>query len=194
MGEQENPTQSQCTFCGRTQDQVDVLVAGLDPVVTICDRCVAQVEELIAASPGHRAQLHVSATPRPPAERQGTGHRVWYIPDGYLPPTSAPGSLVSHESVCVLNTGSKDATVRLTLYFEDRAPMRNIVNIVRAERTLHIRMDKPEHTGEQKLPRGVPYAVRVESDEPIVVQHSRLDTTQPALALFTTLGFPDRTS
>lgn len=120
----------------------------------------------------------------------GAGHRIWYIPDGYLPPTSYAGSLVSHEAVCVLNSGTQDATVRLTIYFEDREPLRDLTSRVPAERTLHIRLDKPEHTGNQRLPTGVPYAIRVESDVPVIVQHSRLDATQPALALFTTIAFP----
>lgn len=120
------------------------------------------------------------------------GHRVWYIPDGYLPPTSYPGSLISHEAVCVLNPGDTDATVRLTIYFEDRAPLRDLINHIPAERTLHIRLDKAEHTGGQALPTGVPYAIKVESDVPIIVQHSRLDATQPALALFTTMGYPQQ--
>ena len=120
----------------------------------------------------------------------GAGHQVWYIPDGYLPPTSYPGSLVSHEAVCVLNTGPHDATVRLTIYFEDREPLRDLTSRVPAERTLHIRLDKPEYTGGQRLPTGVPYAIRVESDVPVIVQHSRLDATQPALALFTTMAYP----
>ena len=120
----------------------------------------------------------------------GAGHQVWYIPDGYLPPTSYPGSLVSHEAVCVLNTGPNDATVRLTIYFEDREPLRDLTSRVPAERTLHIRLDKPEYTGGQRLPTGVPYAIRVESDVPVIVQHSRLDATQPALALFTTMAYP----
>ena len=34
--------------------------------------------------------------------------------------------------------------------------------------------------------RGVPYACAVESDEPIVLQHSRLDTSAGAYTLFTT--------
>jgi hypothetical protein len=120
----------------------------------------------------------------------GAGHRIWYIPDGYLPPTSYAGSLVSHEAVCVLNTGSDDATVRLTIYFEDREPLRELTSRVPAERTLHIRLDNPEHTGKHRLPTGVPYAIRVESDVPVIVQHSRLDATQPALALFTTMAYP----
>lgn len=123
----------------------------------------------------------------------GAGHRDWYIPDGYLPPTSYAGSLISHEAVCVLNTGSEDATVRLTIYFEDREPLRDLTSCVPAERTLHIRLDSPEHTGNHRLPTGVPYAIRVESDVPVIVQHSRLDATQPALALFTTMAYPQDT-
>lgn len=152
------------------------LVSGRTPGVAICHQCASTI------------------TQENKGEPQAAGHHLWYIPDGYLPPTSAPGSYVSHESVCVLNTGLRDATVRLTLYFEHQEPLRDITNVVPAERTLHIRMDKPEFTGGQRLPRGVPYAIRVESNEPIIVQHSRLDATQPALALFTTLGFPDRAS
>ena len=123
----------------------------------------------------------------------GAGHRIWYIPDGYLPPTSYAGSLVSHEAVCVLNTGAENATVRLTIYFEDREPLRDLTSHVPAERTLHIRLDNPQHTGNHRLPAGVPYAIRVESDVPVIVQHSRLDATQPALALFTTMAYPQDT-
>ena len=125
-------------------------------------------------------------TTTPPA----LGHRVWFIPDGYLPPSSYPGALMSHEAVCVLNAGSAEATVRLTIYFEDREPWRDLTSRIPGERTLHIRLDRAEHTGGRQLPTGVPYAIKVESDVPVIVQHSRLDATQPALALFTTLAYP----
>jgi hypothetical protein len=41
-----------------------------------------------------------------------------------------------------------------------------------------------------EIPRGVPYAVRVESSSPVTVQCSRMDTTQPALSLMTALAHP----
>ena len=180
--------QHRCSFCGKAQDQVRRLIAG--PNVYICDECVALCQEMIAEQPGRTSAGTVTMPASPQVAKAPAGHRVWFIPDGYLPPTSAPGELVSHEAVCVLNPGPDDATVRLTVYFEDREPLRELTNVVPGERTLHIRLDKPEHTGGQKLPTGVPYALRVESDVPIIVQHSRLDTTQPALALFTTMGYP----
>jgi hypothetical protein len=38
----------------------------------------------------------------------------------------------------------------------------------------------------------VPVALKVESNVNVVVQHTRLDTTQPALALMTTMAYPVR--
>lgn len=117
------------------------------------------------------------------------GHRVWLIPDGYLPEQST-GDQVSHEAICVLNTGSEDAHLRLNFYFEDQEPVKNVAVTVGAERTRHLRLDDPETVGGIVLPRGVPYAIRVESDLPITVQHSRLDTSQAALTLMTTIAYP----
>jgi hypothetical protein len=117
------------------------------------------------------------------------GARVWLIPDGYLPERSQ-GDQPSHEAICVLNTGTNDATLRITFYFEDRPPLREVAVVVPAERTRHLRTDQPEQLGGQALPRGVPYAVRVTSDHPVVVQHSRLDSSATALALMTTLAHP----
>ena len=42
--------------------------------------------------------------------------------------------------------------------------------------------------GGVELPRGVPYAYEIESDVPIVVQHSRLDTSG-GYTLFTTVAY-----
>ncbi|MDQ3855236.1 MAG: sensory rhodopsin transducer [Chloroflexota bacterium] len=117
------------------------------------------------------------------------GHRIWLVPDGYLPERST-GEQVSHEAICVLNTGEQEAHLTIAFYFEDREPVKGISATVPGERTRHIRIDQPEQLGGAELPRGVPYAVRVESDVPIVVQYSRLDTSQEALALMTTLAHP----
>lgn len=116
------------------------------------------------------------------------GHTNWYIPDGYIPPEST-GKLESHESVCVLNTGDTSANLLFTIYFEDRAPLERIEVAIPGRRTVHVRTSSLQVGGES-IPKGVPYAIEVESDVPIIVQYSRLDTTQPANALMTTLGYP----
>jgi hypothetical protein len=60
-----------------------------------------------------------------------------------------------------------------------------------ARRTLHVRLDDPEALSGTELPRGIPYAYAIESDVPVVLQHSRLDTSTGAYALFTTVAYAD---
>ena len=118
------------------------------------------------------------------------GSRIWLIPDCYYPSTSSPGHYVSHEAICVLNVGDKDAHLKLTLYFEDRDPIRSFKAVCKAGRTNHIRLDKIRDENGNSIPQDVPYAVMVESDQPVVVQYSRLDTTQAEMSLMTTMAHP----
>ncbi|HIW33619.1 MAG TPA: hypothetical protein IAA29_12620, partial [Candidatus Paenibacillus intestinavium] len=69
---------------------------------------------------------------------QAKGEKHWMIPDGYIPPTST-GELVSHESICVLNTSSEQALIAITIFFEDREPIEDIEVVVAGRRTKHIR-------------------------------------------------------
>jgi hypothetical protein len=114
------------------------------------------------------------------------GKRNWFVPDAYLPEESS-GKAVSHEAACLLNTSDEEAQVRLTFYFEDREPVGPVDLTLGARRTWHVRLDDPDQIGGVELPRGVPYAYSVESDVPIVVQHSRLDTSE-GYTLFTTIA------
>ncbi len=121
------------------------------------------------------------------------GHRTWFVADGYIP--STPGEAIkasgyiSHESLCVLNCGPLPAECTLDLYFEDRAPIQGIVFTVGAERTLHYRLDKARDLQGNLLPRDVPYALRLSSLEKVIVQHTRVDVTQPNLALLSVMAW-----
>ena len=114
------------------------------------------------------------------------GAKVWLVPDGFIPEEST-GVQESHEAICVLNTSAEQARLSISYYFEDRAPIKDVVIVVPPERTRHIRTDKMDGV---EIPRGVPYAVRVESSVPVTVQCSRMDTTQPALSLMTAMAHP----
>jgi len=116
------------------------------------------------------------------------GHQLWYIPDGYIPATSS-GSLTSHESICVLNCGGGDALLRITIFFEDRDPLDNIMVVVPSRRTKHIRTSSLQSEG-RSIPVDVPYAIEVQSDVPVIVQYSRLDTTQAENALMSVIAYP----
>lgn len=114
----------------------------------------------------------------------------WYIPDGFYPPTSTGNIYISHESICVLNTDKTDAQIKVTLYFEDRDKMEGFEVECKAERTHHIRMDQLKNKDSKGVPMGVPYAMMVESNIEIVVQYTRLDTTQAELSLMTAIAYP----
>ena len=56
-----------------------------------------------------------------------------------------------------------------------------------ARRTLHLRFNQLEDP--EPVPRDTDYASVIESDVPIVVQHTRLDSRQAENALMTTMAF-----
>ena len=116
------------------------------------------------------------------------GKKVWMIADGYMSNTEK-GNLVSHEAICVLNLSGEDANIDITLYFENAEPMKGLHAVCKNERTNHIRLDKIVADDGRKIPKDTPYAVLVESDQPIVVQASRLDVSQPEYALMTTIAY-----
>jgi hypothetical protein len=116
------------------------------------------------------------------------GKKAWFVPDGYLPGDSSH-DVPSHEAACVLNTSTQEARLAFTFYFEDRDPVGPVHVPVGAGRTRHVRLDDPTAIGGVELPRDVPFAYAVESSEPVIVQHSRLDTSAGAYALFTTIAY-----
>lgn len=118
------------------------------------------------------------------------GKTTWLLPDMFWPTVTHGDSYVSHEAVCVLNVGNADAKVTLTLFYEDREPVEGFCVVCPAMRTTHIRMDMLKDAKGEPVPRGVGYAARVTSDVPVVVQYTRVDTTQPELALMTAMAYP----
>lgn len=110
----------------------------------------------------------------------------WYIPDCYWHSRSS-GVFVSHEAVCVLNTGDTPARIKMTLYFEDRDKLDGYVVEVPAERTLHIRLDRLVNAKGAPIPQDTPYAMVLECEQRLVVQYTRVDTSQPAMAIATTM-------
>ena len=118
------------------------------------------------------------------------GHRRWAVAEGYIPPesTGPEPELLSHETVCILNTGLAPANVHITVYFSDREPAGPYQVTVEPERARHVRFN--DLTQPEPVPLGTDYAFVVESDEPVVVQHTRLDSRQAENAIFSTMAFP----
>ncbi len=117
------------------------------------------------------------------------GYRRWAIPEGFIPEDStgpAP-EMLSHETACILNASGDDAHVEITVYFADREPAGPYEVVVPAKRTKHVRFNELEDP--EPVPKGTDYASVIESDVPIVVQHTRLDSRQSENALMSTIAY-----
>ena len=117
------------------------------------------------------------------------GYRRWAIAEGHIPEWSHADDpvLESHETACILNATGDDAHITITVFFSDRPPAGPYRITVPASRTAHVRFndfDEPE-----PIPRGIDYASVIESDVPVVVQHTRLDSRQSDLALLSTIAY-----
>lgn len=118
------------------------------------------------------------------------GRTRWAIAEGYIPASShgkAP-EMLSHETVCLLNAGETEARVSITIYFADREPVGPYRVTVAPRRTRHVRFN--DLTDPAPVPPATDFASVIESDVPIVAQHTRLDSRQAENALLSTIAFP----
>jgi len=119
------------------------------------------------------------------------GRTRWAIAEGHISSRSSftDRALVSYETACILNAGASDAQVSLTIFFADREPAGPYRVTVPARRTLHLRfndLDRPA-----PIPRDTPYSSVFESDAPIVVQHTRLDSRRAEVSLLSTVAYAE---
>ena len=119
------------------------------------------------------------------------GRTRWAIAEGYIPPYGHghEPEFTSHETACRLNVSDQDAQVVITIVFTDREPAGPYRVMVPARRTRHVRFN--DLTDPEPIPRGTDYASLIESDVPIVVQHTRLDSRQAETALLSTIAFAE---
>lgn len=117
------------------------------------------------------------------------GKKRWAIAEGYIPAYSSSNSreLTSHETVCLLNTTDEEAHITITIFYADRGPSGPYRVTVEPQRTLHLRFN--DLTEPEPVPRGTDFSSVIESDVPIVAQHTRLDSRTQDIALMTTAAY-----
>ncbi|HEX4075414.1 MAG TPA: sensory rhodopsin transducer [Candidatus Acidoferrales bacterium] len=117
------------------------------------------------------------------------GEHRWAIAEGYIPSWShgSEPQMKSHETACMLNAGDKDAHVQITVFFSDRDAVGPYEITIPAGRTKHMRFN--DLTSPQPIPADTNFSSVIESDVPIVVQHTRLDSRQDANALLSTIAY-----
>ncbi len=119
------------------------------------------------------------------------GAKCWAIAEGFIPgqSVSEDPALISHEAACILNAGERDAEVTITIFFEDQEPVGPYRFTVKAKRTKHMRFN--DLSEPKPIPRDTSYASLIVSSEPIVVQHTRLDSRDTHIALLSTVAFAE---
>jgi hypothetical protein len=122
---------------------------------------------------------------------EAIGRRRWAIAEGYIPSESAfsDRALISHETACILNASDREARIEITILFADREPVGPYKVTVGARRTLHLRFNDLKDPA--PVPRDTDYASIFESDVPIIVQHTRLDSRRAELALLSTMAYSE---
>lgn len=121
------------------------------------------------------------------------GSRRWAIPEGYIPKDShgPDPQMTSHETACILNVSDTMAHVRITIFYSDREPGGPYEVTVPPRRTKHLRFNDLQNP---PIPTDTDFASVIESDIPIVVQHTRLDSRQSENALLSTMAYTDTTT
>ncbi len=120
---------------------------------------------------------------------EAIGRRRWALAEGYIPVGShgPEPQMTSHETLCLLNASERAARISIRLFFADREPVGPYRVEVPARRTRHVRLNDLEDPA--PVPRDTDFAVLLESDVPVVLQHTRLDSRQAENALMTTIAF-----
>jgi hypothetical protein len=120
---------------------------------------------------------------------QALGQTRWAIAEGWIPSESSfsEPALESHETACILNCGDRAAEIRITIFFSDREPVGPYFITVAPRRTLHLRFNDLHDP--EPVPRDTAYSSVFESNVPIVVQHTRLDSRRAEVSLLSTIAY-----
>jgi hypothetical protein len=155
----------------------------MNPEATEIIRGAAEIEEIADGVIERAREVPLEGLQGP------VGKRCWAIAEGYIPAdsTGEGPTLESHETACILNAGDADALIELTLFFKDREPVGPYLIEVPARRTRHVRFN--DLMSPAPVPRDTDYSSLFLSTVPVVIQHTRLDSRQSALALLSTIAF-----
>lgn len=122
------------------------------------------------------------------ATNRALGHTTWAFSAGHMPDgsTGREPEFTSRDELCLLNTGDDDACCELTVFHPDADPVGPYVVVVPGRRVRQVRVN--DLIDPQAVHLGVPYALTLASDRPVVAQLKHVDTRQAELGVAITSG------
>jgi len=114
------------------------------------------------------------------------GKKVWVFPDAELPPVGV-NSIPGHESIIILNPGKVDAHIRITLFYTDKKPVKEIEVTVEGERVRCLRTNEEKDFGQHMPVFGEQYSIVMESNVPVIAQYGRAEPR--TVAFYSTPGY-----
>lgn len=117
------------------------------------------------------------------------GKKIWSFAAGHIPLISngEEPAFTSHDKIAVLNSTRRDAKIRLTIYYEDVEAVVDHEITVPARRLRKIRFN--DLIDPLPIPLDTPFGFVLESDTEVIVQFSRIDTSNQSTAGFCTTAW-----
>jgi hypothetical protein len=116
-------------------------------------------------------------------------HKIWVIPGGHIPllSTGTEPAFTSRDQLSILNSNTTPAKISIMVYYENDPPTGPYKIELKENCVRQIRFN--DLVDPLPISLDVHFAAVIESDVPIVVQFTRMDTSQSMLAGFSTMAF-----
>ena len=112
------------------------------------------------------------------------GHKEWAFSAGHIPlrSTGKEPAFTSHDKISVLNTSDSEAEIRITVFYEDKSPVKDHSITIPPRRVRKIKFN--DLIDPLPIPLDEPFGFVVQSNIPVIVQFSRMNTSSRNLAMF----------
>lgn len=116
------------------------------------------------------------------------GHKKWAIPGGNIPlqSTGREPEFLSQDRIAVLNTGTSDAEITLTVFYENKSPIGDYKIKIAARRLRKIRIN--DLIDPLPVPLEKAYSLILSSTQPVVVQFFRANTSSAKISISGTMA------
>ena len=118
------------------------------------------------------------------------GQTKWVIPGGCIPfhTTGREPALLSQDKISVLNTNEKDVNLTMTVLYPRAEPIGPYSLTVKARRMRTFRAN--DLVDPYPIDLEAEYALTIETDAPVVIQYTRMNTGQNEGALMGGIAYP----